>query len=294
MGSGLENFWTQPRTISAVIIVATFLVGMVLVRLSFRLGRARTRATPTCPKCKYNTSNLESLMCPECGFAVKEAGEWSRIPPMRWRAGALGLVGGALLMYVLLMGYFVGSFTLERWRLASLWNKSNDYETTGSWNFLQMSDRAWTESFTPVVWTRVVSARVTNPTDADLRTLAKLSCLEHLRISDRKVSGENLKQLACSQSIRVLWLINTATQDEDVEALALFPALESVGLARTKMSDAGLRKLAKQARPASIQLDIYLEGDKEFSAAVVKEIRSKDAGKVHFVNNYGNFILYYY
>ena len=292
----MDNFWTQPRAISGAIIVTALLIGASLMWVSFRLARVRMLATPTCRKCKYNMSNLESLACPECGFTVKETGEWSRIQAMPKLSWMMRVVGGALLVYVLAMGYFVGLFAAENARYRSLSKVEITYPSR-SWLY-GVSPPAWEYEYpiTPTVWVRPEWARVENPTHEDLKTISEMSALRELTIAGfreltvpaRRLSRADLLVLAQSKSLESLSRLGAEIGDGDVDLIAMFPALGTVVLSNTRLSEAGLRKLAGQGRPKSICVlqkaydrnQIVDPSIIRFSDNFVNEINSANSSKI--------------
>ena len=111
-------------------------------------------------------------------------------------------------------------------------------------------------------------ARFTGPgiTDAGMESLAKLTELKRLDLTDSAIGDETLQAVSQLGKLEAVLLRRTAVTDDGLVALTGLPKLRAVDLRNSNIADAGLDHLAK----IKTLVDIQLEKSKVTDAGVAK------------------------
>src|SRR5262249_11243962 len=92
----------------------------------------------------------------------------------------------------------------------------------------------------PVTGVVLIGPRVS---DATLKVLKDLQCLQVLDLNDSLVTDAGLKELKDLQQLRELYLRSTFVTDAGLKELKGLCRLQALGLGGTKVTDAGLKNL---------------------------------------------------
>jgi len=116
-----------------------------------------------------------------------------------------------------------------------------------------------------------------DPTDEDLRFVARFVNLKRLYLRDTRISDAGLKNLRPLQNLEVLLLSRTQITDESMEVVAGFQKLETLRLFQTRLTDAGLAQL-RQLKHLT-ELDV---GDTQVTEEGLKPFRNRAGFRLEY------------